>query len=207
LFLKRLQHFLTASNSKGHGMHSPFVFDFIINVLNDDSLFSVFNEIKNNNNELIKSSSKLDQSFFITKKKYRQLFFKIINYYQFKNIVTIERNGNAASLHIAVSNPTLKITTISSDKMFQEINQLTKIDFIFINTIILQPNLFHQIIQSSHNNSFIIINNIYADKEAAIFWDNAKNHSSTKASIDLFDVGIILFNNDFKVKQHFKVKF
>src|SRR4051794_37550550 len=34
---KYLHYFLTASNGKGHGMHSPFVFDFILNVLNNKS--------------------------------------------------------------------------------------------------------------------------------------------------------------------------
>jgi predicted O-methyltransferase YrrM len=36
LAIKFLQHYLAASNSRGHGMHSPFVYDFIRNVLNND---------------------------------------------------------------------------------------------------------------------------------------------------------------------------
>src|SRR5688572_9539250 len=36
---KFLHYYLTASNSKGHGMHSPFVFDFILNVLNNKSAY------------------------------------------------------------------------------------------------------------------------------------------------------------------------
>ena len=35
LGLKYLNYYLTASNGKGHGMHSPFVFEFITKVLND----------------------------------------------------------------------------------------------------------------------------------------------------------------------------
>ncbi len=32
---KYIQYYLTASNGKGHGTHSPFVFDFILHVLNN----------------------------------------------------------------------------------------------------------------------------------------------------------------------------
>ena len=36
---KYLRYYASASNSKGHGMHSPFVFSFILNVLNNGSGF------------------------------------------------------------------------------------------------------------------------------------------------------------------------
>ena len=32
---KYFHYYFTASNGKGHGIHSPFVFDFIKNVLRD----------------------------------------------------------------------------------------------------------------------------------------------------------------------------
>ena len=32
---KYLHYYLTAANGKGHGIHSPFVFNFVLNVLND----------------------------------------------------------------------------------------------------------------------------------------------------------------------------
>ena len=34
LALKYIKYLVVASNGKGHGIHSPFVFDFIIHVLN-----------------------------------------------------------------------------------------------------------------------------------------------------------------------------
>ena len=37
LAFKYLSYYLTASNGKGHGIHSPFVFHFITKVLNDQT--------------------------------------------------------------------------------------------------------------------------------------------------------------------------
>ena len=43
---KFLHYYLTASNGKGHGIHSPFVFDFITNVLNDTIQFDFLRNIE-----------------------------------------------------------------------------------------------------------------------------------------------------------------
>src|SRR5687767_11700800 len=52
-----LGYYLTASNSKGHGMHSPFVFDFILYVLNDKKKYKIPQEIENLRNELLKDDT------------------------------------------------------------------------------------------------------------------------------------------------------
>jgi hypothetical protein len=35
---------MTASNGKGHGVHSPFVYDFIIHVLNDRAKYDCYDK-------------------------------------------------------------------------------------------------------------------------------------------------------------------
>ena len=42
LLLKYLQYYFTASNGKGHGMHSPFVFEFITKILNDKTVYPAY---------------------------------------------------------------------------------------------------------------------------------------------------------------------
>lgn len=46
LAVKYLRYYLTALNGKGHGMHSPFVYDFIRNVLNDYSRYGIPAEVE-----------------------------------------------------------------------------------------------------------------------------------------------------------------
>ncbi len=43
---KYLHYYLTAANGKGHGTHSPFVFDLIIHVLNDDRRYDDYDRIE-----------------------------------------------------------------------------------------------------------------------------------------------------------------
>ena len=46
LGLKYLQYWFNASNGKGHGIHSPFVFDFIRKVLNDKHEYAEYKKIE-----------------------------------------------------------------------------------------------------------------------------------------------------------------
>ena len=43
---KYLLYYLTASNGKGHGIHSPFIFRFVQEVLNDRKEYYGYNEIE-----------------------------------------------------------------------------------------------------------------------------------------------------------------
>src|SRR5271155_783225 len=43
---KYLHYYLTAANGKGHGIHSPFVFDFVTSVLNDGGLYPAWAAIE-----------------------------------------------------------------------------------------------------------------------------------------------------------------
>ena len=59
LALKYIQYLLRASNGKGHGVHPPFVYDFIRHVLNSKEQPAYFSEIESTNNE-----AKKQQIFF-----------------------------------------------------------------------------------------------------------------------------------------------
>ena len=47
LGIRYLRYYVKAANGKGHGVHSPFVFDFITRVLNDDRSFYAYRSIEN----------------------------------------------------------------------------------------------------------------------------------------------------------------
>ncbi len=61
---KYLQYLMTASNGKGHGIHSPFVFDFITNVLSDKKKHLKFNAIEKIRNDLLNDNSIIEVEDF-----------------------------------------------------------------------------------------------------------------------------------------------
>src|SRR5688572_20254345 len=54
---KFLHYYITASNGKGHGIHSPFVFGFIKNVLSDRKRYADYEKIESRREELLADSN------------------------------------------------------------------------------------------------------------------------------------------------------
>ena len=102
LAVKYLNYYFTASNGKGHGMHSPFVFEFITKVLIDKTKYPAYQKVENLRKQLLKdqrltvedygAGSSIDKTnqrriASIAKnaakpKKYGQLLYRMVKYYQ-----------------------------------------------------------------------------------------------------------------------------
>jgi len=109
LALKYLNYQLTAANGKGHGIHSPFVFEFITKVLNDRDRYEDYAK-----GESLRRKSLRDQTILIIEdhgagsssvskqrsvssiakhavksKKYAQLLYRIVKYYRVRSIIEL----------------------------------------------------------------------------------------------------------------------
>lgn len=175
---------LKASNSKGHGMHSPFVFSLIEHVLNDDRYFYGYQLIKPTNSLSIKNA---------------QLLFRIINHFHHQKIFIVDSNSFTNYSYLSNHQNTVQV--------IKNLYQLTTtFDCLFINDgSVFTDNEVDLFVQLSNESSFIIINNISTGNNN--LWLQLQQHHTTTASINLFSLGIILFNQDFKIKQHFSVRF
>src|SRR5215204_1497383 len=61
---KYFHYYLTASSGKGHGIHSPFVFDFIKFVLNDNKIYPGYEEIESLREALLHDHTIIDVEDF-----------------------------------------------------------------------------------------------------------------------------------------------
>lgn len=130
---KYFSYYLKASNGKGHGMHSPFVFDFITHVLNDELDFYAYNEIENLRKILLKDERVIDVQDFgagskqiktkqrkiadiarysLKPKKYAQLLFRMVNYYQPKQILEIGTSLGITTCYLARPGHKSKVITM-----------------------------------------------------------------------------------------------
>jgi predicted O-methyltransferase YrrM len=133
LVKKYIHYYFTASNGKGHGIHSPFVFDFVINVLNDRRHFYPYDTIESLREQLLTNKTVLDIEDFgagsvnssskqrsissIVKyaaksRKLSQLLFRIVHYYQPKTILELGTSLGISSAYMASANPHASIITI-----------------------------------------------------------------------------------------------
>jgi predicted O-methyltransferase YrrM len=127
LALKYLRYYLTASNGKGHGTHSPFVFEFITKVLNDRTAYPDYEQVEQLRRELLQDQtlltiqdmgagsvvSKTNQRTVASiaknaakPKKYGQLLYRMARHYQPKQVIELGTSLGITTSYLsrAVSN-------------------------------------------------------------------------------------------------------
>ena len=129
---KYIQYYLHASNRKGHGIHSPFVFDFISHVLADKTQYPSYQKI-----EAIRTALKADNTTIevedfgagstslktnkrvikdianssLKPKKYAQLLYRMVQYYKPETILELGTSLGITTAYLASANTTAKIFT------------------------------------------------------------------------------------------------
>ncbi len=139
---KYLSYYFKAQNGKGHGVHSPFVFDFIIHVLNDKKKYGCYGKIESLRKELLSNNTSIEVEDFgagsavipfkkrkikdiasssLKKKKYAQLLFRIAKYYQSKEIAELGTSFGITTCYLASANADSKVFTFEGAKNIAKI--------------------------------------------------------------------------------------
>lgn len=133
LAVKYINYYLIASNSKGHGMHSPFVFEFITKVLNDKKIYPEYAIVEKLRQDLLKDQTVLVIEDFgagsaanksnqrsiasIAKNaakppKFSQLLFRMAKYYQSETILELGTSLGITTSYLSLAKPHAQLTTM-----------------------------------------------------------------------------------------------
>lgn len=144
---KYLSYYFTSSDGKGHGTHSPFVFDFITKVLNDKSQYPEYKKVENLRRQLLDDSRMFivedfgAGSAFLKKhersiksiarnaaksKKFGQLLYRMVKYYQPASILELGTSLGITTSYLSLAKPDTKLVTLEGA---QEIASVAKQNF------------------------------------------------------------------------------
>ena len=259
LVKKWIYHRLSGSNGRGHGIHSPFVFDFVKNVLRDKKKYEHYAIIETARQKLLQQNGVIEvedfgagSSVIKTKKrkvsdiassslkpaKYAQLLYRIVKYYQPKTILELGTSFGITSSYLAAADPGAKLFTIEGSsaiamiarKTFERtgltnvellegnfdsslpslLTRLNSIDLAFIDgNHRKEPTLdyFRQLLQHSNASTILIFDDIHWSKEMEEAWAEIQESQQVTLTIDLFFIGLVFVNPDFKMKQDFVIRF
>jgi len=133
LALKYLKYYATASNGKGHGIHSPFVFDFITQLLNDRHLYPEYEKVetlrlkmKADNREVIVEDFGAGSAMAKTNKrsiasiarhaakptKWGQLLFRTVKKYQPQTIIELGTSLGITSSYLSLAQTASQLKTL-----------------------------------------------------------------------------------------------
>lgn len=128
-----LSYYLLASNGRGHGIHSPFVYSFIREVLNDDRHFYAYNNIEDLRQQLIHDTREIWIEDFVAgvhekkmnsrkvadiavsslkTKKFGQLLFRMVDYYSPDTIVVLGTSLGINTAYLAAAKAASHVITL-----------------------------------------------------------------------------------------------
>ena len=134
LVLKYIRYWCTSLNGKGHGIHSPFVYDFVVQVLDAKNFISPgFSEIEairkqfcNSKIELevedLGAGSKFNRKSLRTigsiaksaakPPKYAQLLYRLVKHYKVDHVLELGTSLGLTTRYFALAQPTHGVFTI-----------------------------------------------------------------------------------------------
>jgi predicted O-methyltransferase YrrM len=256
---KYFKYYLTSSNGKGHGVHSPFVFDLIKFVLRDKKEYPSYKIIEavrksllHDHNTIVVEDFGAGSAVIKTNKrviskmaasslkprKFAQLLYRISAYYKPQTIVELGTSFGITTSYLAAGNPAAKVFTLEgspaiagiAQQNFHQFNlphiKLLQGDFATTFPALLEqipvtglafvdgdhrkePTLdyFHKLLEHSNEATILVFDDIHWSSEMEEAWAEIKSHDAVTLTIDLFFIGIVFLRKDFKVKQHFSIRF
>jgi len=256
---KYIHYWLTASNGKGHGIHSPFVFDFIKNVLNDSTNYPCYQSIEGIRKKMLGNKNIIEVEDFgagssviktkkrmvkdiaassLKPKKYAQLLYRMVKYYKPQSVIELGTSFGISSAYLASANESAEVNTCEGDSSIasianknfetlhlkniqliqgdfaktlpQLLSKLKAVDFAFIDGNHRKlPTLayFNQLLASSIATTIFVFDDVHWSSEMEDAWEQIKKHTATTLTIDLFFIGIVFINPNFKIPQHFTIRF
>lgn len=185
---------------KGYGVHSPFAFRFITEVINESSPYYSYIEIENLKTDSGEKKNKLDC-------KVLKLVFRLVNRFQPRQFLEV---GSEPSLEFPVTLAKRNIQYLYKETLFSiKKEEPFLADFVFIHHIALEEDfetLKNSILNTIHSNSLLVISGVGYSKKMKTLWKDIQEDKRVGITFDLYDVGLVFF--DLKMnKQHYIVKF
>ncbi len=213
LFLIKEYFYYLIRAKSAHGIHSPFVFDFICSILKDKRNFYCFEEIEKIKTHLYQTKETVEVEDFgagshasksnirsvqsIAKnagrnRKYGTLLFRIINHYNFSNILELGTSLGIATMYMAKANKNAHITTLEGSKNIATIStdnfkllQLQNITQVLGN---FDTTLLHTCKNSKSPFDFVFIDGNHRYKPTIEYFEILKKYSTSNTMLVFDDI-------------------
>jgi predicted O-methyltransferase YrrM len=256
---KYLRYLLTSNNAKGHGTHSPFVYNFIREVLNDRTHYDAYTKMETARKKLLADPQVIEvldlgagssvlgsprrkisdiARHSLKPPKYAQLLYRIARYYQPSIVLELGTCLGITTGYFAQAAPHGKIYTLEgapalaeqSAKMFHQLmlgNILQRTgnfeetlpawlaeghqpDLVFLDgNHQEEPTLryFQWLADKAHDRTMLILDDIHWSEGMESALTKIQKNPAVRCTIDLFFVGIVIFDPSFIDPVHIRIRF
>lgn len=197
---------------RGHGVHSPFVYNLIRNVIEEKLPYYFYGDLE-------AYLDHFDGREWRLKKEYK-LAFRLVNYFNAKRILEIGSGVGINTLCLASSSKQISCYAVEGNcmkfelasklyadheknivqlKNIKDIPQNEPFDCICINLNNYHPLTAYfmtELVNLCHDKSFIIVKGIRKSKKQNQLWKCLTANERRTAELDLFHMGILFFDKN-----------
>ena len=156
--------------AKGHGVHSPFAFHLIRNVIYSPHAYYAFSEIE----ETLCENVLRDKSAIA----FYRLSFRLVHHFKAKSVLEIGAKNDVNTQFIEAASK----NSVNSEK--------EKFDAIFIYANDDEMPAIESLFSLSHENTFWVIRSIKS-KAGKQFWRNVIDDERVRVTFDVSETGIV----------------
>ena len=188
----------------GYGVHSPSDFFLITSVIYEGLPYYAYDRLK--------ASSGL-KSLPHYREKVNRLLFRLVNYFRPVSLIEVGEGNGDSFRYMREARLSMKAVSLKGEDQAETLRQLKvelkkvkKLDFLHIGPTAYYKDIFEMAYPYLHPQSCVVIGNIYMIKERKEWWGRLLTDERVRISFDLYDIGLVLFEEK-RFKQNYKVNF
>ncbi|QEC76074.1 hypothetical protein [Mucilaginibacter ginsenosidivorax] len=194
-----LKHRFTANNR--HGIHSPFVYKLIDDVIYDYTNQQVFHEPG--------FAPEKGEGRRAVKSKVAQLVYRLTKHFNPAVVVELGSNNQEASAYLQKAAAEAKFYFPQKESEFITLNKTPSGLLVFHGENLKEKTLpyFIQYLDKINPDTIMLFTGMYTAKSLKQAWSQIKLNPKVTLTINLFWIGLVFFKQDRKEQEHFKVRY
>lgn len=188
----------------GYGVHSPSDFFLITSVVYEELPYYAYKELRKH---------PLPKSLPHYREKVNRLLFRLVNHFRPSALVEVGTGNGDAIRYMRSARPSMKSVSLEGvdaketmNRLKAELDAVEKVGFLHIGPTPYYMEAFEAVFPFLDEHSCVVVGDIHASKERESWWKQLIRDERVRISFDLYDIGLLLFE-DKRFKQNYIVNF